>query len=434
MRRSCIHPIEMAAGRHLPPEGKVLAAVSGGPDSVAALRAALVAAPGRVEAAHCNFSLRKEESLRDEAFVADLCLKLGVKLHSVRFDTHAFMKENPNLSLEMACRNLRYDWFEALMGSESIDCLVLGHNADDNIETMLLNLLRGAGAKGLAGMVSERDGILRPLLAFSRKDILDYLDFLHQDYVVDSSNLKSDFRRNFLRNELIPLLETRWPGAKKALSRSRAVLEAESRIVDAAMADVSDRNCTWLPFARLEQAPDSGTLLFHFIRKVGGSAEVAAEMDASWKARSEPGKTWALKGVEVEKEREGFRIVGNDEDFDSSGYSWSRFNGSWHALQALLKEEGNNIAALPFGPDAYQVRRAATGDRIESLGVKGSKLLSDAMRDARWPLWKRKRLNVAEREGNIIWADGLARSRRDLVSPDSKEIWILSRSKDQQSE
>ncbi len=430
MRRTRLYPIEAAAARLLPREGRILAAVSGGPDSVALLRACMAAAPGRVVAAHCNFSLRGSESDRDAEFVATLCAKLGVELHTVRFSTREYMRENPGLSLEMACRRLRYDWFASLMEAEEIEWLVLGHNADDNIETLLLNLLRGSGSRGLAGMARERAEIVRPLLSFTRKEILGYLESLGQDYVVDSSNLTSDYRRNFLRNELIPLLETRWPGARKALARSRAALEADSKIVDAAVADVESESCRWLSFRRLEESPDAATLLLYFIRKIGGSPEIAAEMAASWSAASEPGKTWLLAGGEVEKEREGFRIVDPDAGLDTDSYRWTRFSGSWEQLMAYLKERCNMAVALPEGPGHYQLRRARRGDRVEPLGAKGSRLLSDAMRDARWPLWKRKRLVVLERDGKVVWAEGLVRSRLYKVSPDLSEIWILERAEE----
>lgn len=427
MRRSRLHPIESAAARLLPRAGQIMAAVSGGPDSVALLRACVVAAPGRVVAAHCNFSLRGAESDRDEAFVVDLCSRLGVKLHAVRFNTRAYMEENPGLSLEMACRRLRYDWFASHMEKEAMCCLALGHNADDNIETLLLNLLRGSGSKGLAGMAGECDGVVRPLLAFTRKEILEYLAWLGQDYVVDSSNLTSDFRRNFLRNDLIPFLETRWPGARKALSRSRAALEADARIVKAAVADVEAESCRWLPFSRIEESPDPATLLLYFVRKVGGTPEVAAEMAASWRGGSGPGKTWLLAKAEVEKEREGFRIVYSDSGFDSDGYRWSRFKGTWEELISYLKDSGNMAVALPSGPEKYVLRRARRGDRVEPLGVKGSRLLSDVMRDAHWPLWRRKRLTVLECDGKIVWAEGLVRSRCDIVAPGQSEIWIVER-------
>lgn len=427
MRRARLYPIEEAAARLLPGYGRILAAVSGGPDSVALLRACVAVAPGRVVAAHCNFSLRGAESDRDEEFVAALCARLGVELRAVRFDTRTYMEATPGLSLEMACRQLRYDWFASLMQSEAIGCLALGHNADDNVETLLLNLLRGSGSKGLSGMAGNRNGVVRPLLAFSRKEILNYLTMIGQDYIVDSSNLTSDYRRNFLRNELIPLLETRWPGARKALARSRAALEADSRIVEAAVADVAAESCRWLPFRRLEDSADPATLLLYFIRKVGGSPEMAAEMAASWSAASEPGKTWVLAGAEVEKEREGFRIVDPDPGLDPADYRWSRFDGPWEELIAYLKERSNKAVALPEGPENYTLRRARKGDRLEPLGAKGSRLLSDAMRDARWPLWKRKRLAVIEREGKLIWAEGLARSRRDAVAPGQPEIWIMER-------
>ena len=182
----------------------LILALSGGPDSVALLRMMLDEGYN-VEAAHCNFHLRGAESDRDEAFCKNLCEKLGVKLHLVHFDTKEFAQLR-GISIEMAARELRYRWFTQLAQDTGAEGVCIAHHSDDQVETILLNMLRGTGFKGLLGMKRKNGIFLRPLLDVSRNEILQYLDAIGQDYVTDSTNLEDDVQRNKLRLDVIPLL------------------------------------------------------------------------------------------------------------------------------------------------------------------------------------------------------------------------------------
>ena len=183
----------------------ILVALSGGADSVALLRA-LHEAGCHSHAAHCNFHLRGDESMRDEQFVRDLCARLEIPLTVKDFDVAAWQQAHGG-SVEMACRELRYAWFE--QERERLQCSVIAvaHHADDQIETFFLNLLRGTGIKGLTGMSRLSGHIWRPLLVVSRQDILDYLFEIGQGYVTDSTNAQNDYRRNRLRNIVLPIVE-----------------------------------------------------------------------------------------------------------------------------------------------------------------------------------------------------------------------------------
>ncbi|MBQ8521172.1 MAG: tRNA lysidine(34) synthetase TilS, partial [Bacteroides sp.] len=164
---------------------KVLVALSGGADSVALLRV-LLALGYRCECAHCNFRLRGEESCRDEDFVRRLCEALDVPLHVTHFDTTEYARRH-HLSIEMAARELRYEWFEALRKERGADVIAVAHHRDDSVETFLLNLIRGTGINGLKGISPKNGYVVRPLLQESRESILDYLHHLRQDYVTDST-------------------------------------------------------------------------------------------------------------------------------------------------------------------------------------------------------------------------------------------------------
>ncbi|MBR6285761.1 MAG: tRNA lysidine(34) synthetase TilS, partial [Bacteroidaceae bacterium] len=153
------------------PGDKVVVALSGGADSVCLLR--LLSRMGyRLIAAHCNFHLRGEESSRDEQFVRALCRRMGIELFVAQFDTRAYASER-HVSIEMAARELRYEWFERLRTEQGAACVAVAHHEDDVAETVLLNLVRGTGVQGVSGMSYKNGAIIRPMLDVSRKDILD---------------------------------------------------------------------------------------------------------------------------------------------------------------------------------------------------------------------------------------------------------------------
>ncbi|NLZ74012.1 MAG: tRNA lysidine(34) synthetase TilS, partial [Bacteroidales bacterium] len=164
----------------------ILVALSGGADSVALLRILLKLGYSCI-AAHCNFWLRAEESLRDEEFVTQLCQELKVPLYKTSFDTFSYA-EQKSISIEMAARELRYNWFYELKETIHIDSIAIAHHIDDTIETLLLNLIRGTGIKGLTGIPPRNQDIIRPLLCLYREEIEEYLQSIGQAFVTDSTN------------------------------------------------------------------------------------------------------------------------------------------------------------------------------------------------------------------------------------------------------
>jgi len=193
-------------------QGLHLAAVSGGADSVCLLLV-LKALSYRVEAVHCNFHLRGDESQRDEAFVKRLCQQTGTELHLTHFDTTTYA-ELHHVSIEMAARELRYHYFEQLRHDIGADTICVAHHQDDSAETILMNMVRGTGLRGMQGIQPQRGHIVRPLLCVDRKQIEEWLKQRGQDYVTDSTNLVPDIVRNQLRLNVIPQLEKACPQAK----------------------------------------------------------------------------------------------------------------------------------------------------------------------------------------------------------------------------
>lgn len=417
---ACACGVTPAGGRP-----RLLAAVSGGADSVALLRVlAGVMERGRleVEAVNCNFHLRGVESDRDSLFVSDLCRSLGVKLHSVGFDVESYMASHPGTSVEMACRELRYAEFRRLLREGGFDRIAVAHNSDDNAETLLLNLMRGAGSRGLRGMVADTGEIVRPLLGVSRREIEEYLALLGQTWVTDSSNLSSDYRRNFLRLEVLPLLETRWPSARASLARSASLLAEENSLLEEALDRICPSGSREIPYSAVNGCKAPVTLLRRFIAPFGGTPSQAREMAD---ACGRPGGRWSLTSGHTAAAMSGSFRIEEPADEEERPLTCERVDvtsGLWREIRGT---RGAGVLYLPRPLAEYVVRRPAAGDRMRPLGMRGSRLLSDIMKDSGIPVGRRHRLRVVAdpATGEVIWLEGLRRSAAHMLPPDASEAW-----------
>lgn len=272
----------------------LIVTVSGGADSVALL-SALSATRAKLTALHCNFHLRGEESMRDQLHVERICNSMEVELLVKDFDVEKYMSDNKGTSTEMACRSLRYEWFFKIAEELQADRIVTGHNADDNIETLFLNLMRGSGTTGLKGMVPDNGKIWRPLLNFHRKDIEEYLEEKNLQFITDSSNLSSDYRRNYLRNEIFPMLRKRWSGFDKALDRSIALLRSENKVVQKMVSDNLPEEGKPLASSKIINFPDPELLVRRFIEPLLPFTTTASEVISAIRANKPDKKTWILR-------------------------------------------------------------------------------------------------------------------------------------------
>ncbi len=207
---------------------KVIVGTSGGADSVALLHI-LKQLGFQCIVAHCNFHLRNEESDRDELFVQELATKLDLEYHKIDFDTVENATTN-KISIEMAARNLRYNWFEELRAELNAEAIAVAHHADDNVETLLMNLTRGTGLRGMTGIPVRNGLVIRPLLCCSRNEIINYLNIIDYNYVTDSTNSQNDYVRNRFRNEIIPIFESINPAFRQTISDTIARFEEIEQI------------------------------------------------------------------------------------------------------------------------------------------------------------------------------------------------------------
>lgn len=210
----------------------VVCGLSGGADSVSLLLAMRILSSElgiAVEAIHVNHCLRNDESDRDESFCRELCKRLNVPFIAVSCDVRRFAEEN-SLSIEDAARRMRYGVFREYSAGKKI---ATAHNADDNLETVILNLTRGTALKGLSGIPPVRDGIIRPLLTVSRREIEEFLTSQGQNYVTDSTNLTEDYTRNKIRRRIIPVMRELNSSITATSVTTLAGLRSENELIEA---------------------------------------------------------------------------------------------------------------------------------------------------------------------------------------------------------
>ena len=295
----------------------LLVALSGGADSVFLLRV-LLRLGYRCEAVHCNFHLRGDESMRDEHFVRNLCKKLDVPLHVRDFDTTSYAEAN-HKSIELAARELRYSYFDELRTSLSADAIAVAHHRDDNVETMLWNLVRGTGLRGLRGMLPRNGAIVRPLLCVGKAEIVEALNDIGQDYVTDSTNLLPDCTRNRIRLQLLPMLRSLNPAADANMATMMDNLLEVGEIFDSAVCNFREqvtlreqvagsREFLTFDLKRLMQTPAPRTVLYEIVSPYGFTRDQVENM-----LSAENGKEFFSKDrtVKVTKTRKGFSLTSN---------------------------------------------------------------------------------------------------------------------------
>lgn len=283
-------------------EDKILVTLSGGADSVALLRL-LLDMEYTCEAAHCNFHLRGDESVRDEMFVRELCLQLEVPLYVQHFQTTE-EAEKRHISIEMAARELRYAWFEQLRLQQGADVIAVAHHKDDSVETLLLNLIRGTGINGLLGIRPKNGNIVRPLLCLDRKEITEYLQEIGQSYVTDSTNLQDEYTRNKIRLSLLPLMQEINPSIKESLLRTSEHLNDAALLYKKGIEEGKQKVQTeqGILISALLREPAPETLLFEILSPLGfNSAQIK---DIFTSLNGQPGKIFLSGEWRVIKDRE----------------------------------------------------------------------------------------------------------------------------------
>ena len=409
----------------------VLVALSGGADSVALLLELQKLQKNgkilRVEAAHLNHAIRETDADADEAFCADLCERLSVPLYSERIDVPRLAKETC-VSLELAARNARYAFLERVRTDRDLDCIAIGHHRDDQAETLLLHLLRGSGTDGLVGMRLRAGRLIRPLLHTGKSEILAYLKERGQNFCTDATNFETDATRNRIRLNVIPVLETVNPAAKKALSDASAHIAEDSDYLNA-LADDAQITCgTNRKKLSALPRPIRLRVLRNLLPYTDFTAADLERLDGLLKGHT--GDAATLKnGVLAWLDATDLRI-GREEN---GPYSTPvPGTGSVKLPHGTLYVEQVDHAKIPCGRfDAYvdadrlqgevTARNPRQGDRFTPLGMTGSKLLSDCLTDRKVPRFERTAPVLTDETG-VVWVVGYTVDERMRVTADSDHI------------
>lgn len=425
----------------LQPQLHFIVACSGGIDSVV-LCELCYQARLTFSIAHCNFGLRGEESNRDEAFVQQLGEQYGVLVFIKGFDTegHGLLKK---LSIQEAARELRYQWFEELRNEQKAAYVLLAHQANDNIETVLMNLFRGTGLHGLTGMPERVEGArcLRPLLHHTRSEIETFAKERALTWVEDSSNTSNKYTRNFFRNELIPAVQNVYPQAEAAvldtierLKKTEALYQLMLHgLLKKLLIESGDE--VKVPINALLKYADT-SLLYEVFKKFGFSEKQLSEIIKLSQSSS---------GSYIQNEH--YRIIKHRKWFLISPVAAAQ-------TSTFILEESTKKLLLPDGelriktidkahfqldsaPHVAQldrneiqfpllVRRWKQGDYFYPLGMRKKKKLARFFIDLKLSALDKEKVWVVESRSRIIWVIGYRIDDRVKVTEATKKVLQLS--------
>lgn len=440
----------------VPSQNRLLLAVSGGLDSVVMTHLCYKAGFS-IAIAHCNFQLRGDESVRDEQFARQLAGKYAIPIHVNTFDTATYATNN-QLSIQLAARKLRYDWFGSLIENKVVTTpeilsqqtnnlwLCTAHHADDNIETLLLNFFRGTGIQGLHGILPKQGNILRPLLFATRKEIEDYALSEKLSWVEDSSNASDKYSRNYLRHQLIPLLKQIYPRVEENLldniERFNDVEYVYQQSINQSKASLIEQKGEeyHIPILKLKKQKPLKTIVYEIVKDFGFSSHQTQEVIKLLDARNGSNicsathriivnRNWliiaALKSNEATNHvvididtkqvlfREGVLQLKNktiDSDIDSAHL-----------------DIATNIANLDTSDISYPLilRPYKQGDYFYPLGMDKKKKLSKFFIDLKLSKLDKEKIWVVESDKRIIWVVGHRLDNRFRIKPHSKNLLQL---------
>lgn len=422
-----------------------IVALSGGADSVALLLL-LKNAGFNVHAAHCNFCLRGAESDRDETFCVSLCQQLGVELHRAHFSTREYAEVH-KVGIEMAARELRYGWFEQLREDIGAAGICVAHHRDDSVETVLLNMVRGTGLRGLTGIQPRNRHILRPLLCVSRAEIVAFLAERGQDYVTDSTNMETYVQRNRIRLQVLPLLRELNPAVMENIQRMAENVAEAQAVLDVVIDDIKSKNV--LKLSELEKFGSSEYLVYEWLKNYGFNGSQVRQILAAECG----GIVHSEQGFDVLKDRDRLIVEKTDVTFqaprnvtsmsskrivvpEEGTYVIGNFDGKNGGNSkvrvrkcAVYVSKSPHIATLDADKVAFPltVRRVEAGDWMVPFGMTGRKLLSDLMTDRKMNVFeKRRQLVVVDAQGVIAWAVGLRTDHRVAVDDQTQTVLEIS--------
>ncbi len=423
----------------LPSQLHLLLAVSGGVDSV--VLANIVAASGiDFSILHCNFQLRGEESERDEQFVRSLAKRYGKVIHVKRFDTASIVEERKSAVQEVA-RDLRYAWFEEARteyqekNDDKTVWIAVAHHADDNIETVLINLFRGTGLQGLTGMEPYHGKIVRPLLNLRKEEIRAYAVAHGLDSVEDSSNATNDYTRNYFRNELIPGIKQVYPSVEKNLFHTINRLKEADILYRNALKQVFEKMVELkgdeyhVPVLLWKQASPLTTVTYELIRDFGFSAAQTTEVIKLLDA--ENSSYIVSKTHRLIRNRNWMIIAPLAKEHDHLLIPVDTDDNTVVFAEGILKLASTTSATIPgtnsevlIDADELQypmlLRPWKQGDYFYPLGMPKKKKISRFLGDLKLSKTEKEKVWVLESGKKIVWVLGLRIDHRFRITDHTK--------------
>jgi tRNA(Ile)-lysidine synthase len=420
------------------PGSKVLAAVSGGMDSV--LMAHLLAAAGYTfDIAHCNFQLRGADANADQVFCRQLAASLKVNFHTINFDTEAYASQH-KISIQMAARQLRYQWFQQLLVQNNYATIALAHHQNDTIETILLNLTRGTGIAGLHGILPKNGTLVRPMLFMQRQEIESLVEENKIAYREDSSNSSAKYARNKIRLEVVPKLKELNPSLEETFEHNLQHFRELEQLLELELSRQKQHFTEHdgelhLPIEAIKNLNPQRLLLFHLLKPYGFNREHAESIISSLDKHS--GRLFETSGYTLVLDR-GKLILQKKAGEPLQGISISQTDteviyGDYRL--SLLHDDSpliikNNPMAIAVDTELLMyplsLRPWQAGDMFYPLGMQGRQKLSDFFVHQKVPLHQKNGIPVLVNGNNeIVWIGGYRLDDRYKVSDKTKKVTIF---------
>lgn len=415
----------------------VIVGLSGGADSVALLNI-LIRLGYTCIAAHCNFHLRGEESGRDARFSEQIAEQNNIPFEKIDFNTNQYAGDN-KLSVEMAARELRYRWFEEIRLKHNSQAIAVAHHRDDSMETFLLNVIRGTGIHGLTGIHPKNGMVVRPLLCLSKEDILNWLEERQLPYIIDSTNLSDEYTRNYIRLNLLPVMERINPSVKETMARTVNYL-SEAEVIYNSVIEQARINAFICPsdisIKTLLSYPSPSTVLYELLKPYNFTPAVSDSVFLSLERES--GKEFYSSSHRLIKDRDTLQITSltckeaeGDTYYFTPGVEDGQLPVEFHcesiAAFGLQIEKDKSIAY--FDADKLQypllLRRWRDGDWFIPFGMTGKKKISDYFSDNKFSLLRKENTWILCNGEDIIWIVGERADNRYRVSGLTKKVLAI---------
>ncbi len=421
-------------------EHRLLLAVSGGIDSMVMLHL-LHKHAFHITVAHCNFNLRGDESDGDASFVEEICSHLKTPCFIRQFNTTDYANEN-GISIQMAARELRYTLFDELCQNHGFDFILTAHHADDQLETILLNLVRGKGPSTWSGIPVKNGKVVRPMLSLLKEEIHHYASELKIAHRIDSSNLKSDYDRNFIRHRITPLLKEINPSVVNTFSQISEMSAAREMMIKDYVAGIqaslkSDENSTTkIDLIELKKLPAAAAVLYEIIQEKGFSFDQCnsiIELETSISGKqyfSQYYRAIVNRGQLLIKENTATTI--STINFSTNQTQIDYLLG--HIAIKTVDKSAIDYKSLDDNEACFdaeklepilQIRAPQTGDSFMPLGMEHKKLISDFFIDKKMSIFEKEQTGLLVNNNEIIWVIGHRIDQRYRITEETQKVLHL---------